>query len=206
MSRSRLNGVLLALAAGLAVAVWFASRKEPPGPPLTALKPEAVTRVVIEHPGVPAIRLEKQDGKWAFTAPVQAFVDEFEINALVSLADKETQEKLETAKLAELELEPPKYTITLNDVTIAFGGVEPLNYNRYVKVGDAVWLIEDPPSAALDKDFADLVAKNLLPPGAQVERVELKKLTLAKASPRHSPIWERTSAQKTRPRLWCSTT
>jgi hypothetical protein len=180
MNRLRLNLVLLALAVGLAVAVWFAQKKEPAGPPLTALAPDAVTRIAIEHPGAPAIRLEKQDGAWMFTAPIKARVDEFEIASLVGLADQKTQEKLEGAKLAELELDPPKYAITLNDTKIEFGGVEPLQYRRYVKVGDAAWLIEDPPSAALDKDHADLVAKNLLPPDAQIERIELKQLTLAK--------------------------
>ena len=181
MKRTHLNLGLLAVAAGLGVAVFFSQKKDEPGPPLTPLKSAAVTRIAVEHPGTPAIRLEKQGGQWLLAAPVKAEVDEFEINALVGLAEAETKEKLEGAKLAELELEPPRYTITLDDTPIAFGGVEPLQYRRYVKVGEAVSLIEDPPSAALDKDYADLVAKGLFPVGAEIERIELPKLTLAKA-------------------------
>ena len=180
MKRAQLNLGLLAVAAGLGVAVFLSQKKEERGPPLTPLKSAAVTRIAVEHPGAPAIRLEKQGGQWFLAAPVKAEVDEFEINALVGLAEAEAKEKLEGAKLTELELEPPRYTITLDDTVIAFGGVEPLQYRRYVKVGEVVSLIEDPPSAALDKDYADLVAKGLFPVSSEIERIELPKLTLAK--------------------------
>jgi hypothetical protein len=181
MKRTQLNLALLVVAAGLGVAVFFSQKKEEKGPPLTAIEPGALTRIALEHPGVPAIRLEKRDGGWFFTEPVQGEVDELEVNALVSLAGTERKETLEGAKLAELELDPPRYTVTLNDTPIAFGGVEPLNYRRYVKVGDIVGLIDDPPSAALDRDYADLVAKSLVPAAAAIERIELPKLTLAQA-------------------------
>ncbi len=180
MNRTHLNLALLLVAAGLGLAVFFSQEKEEKGPPLTALMPDAVTRIVIEHPGSAAILLAKKDGQWSLTAPVTAAVDEFEINALIGLADKEAREKLEGVNLAELNLEPPQYTITLNETAIAFGGVEPLQYRRYVKTGETIALIEDPPSAALDKDYADLVAKNLFPGSAEIERIELPKLTLSK--------------------------
>lgn len=181
MKRAQLNLALLAVAAGLGLAVFFASRPEPPGPPLTALTPGQVTRIALEHPGQPAIRLEKRDGAWFLTEPVKAEVDEFEINALLGLASAETQEKLSGAALAELELAPPKYALTLDDTRVEFGGVEPLQYRRYVKVGEVVSLIEDPPSAALDKDYADLVAKGLFPASAEIESIELPQLKLARA-------------------------
>lgn len=181
MKRTHLNLALAAVALGLGVAVFFSQKKEEKGPPLTALKADQLARIAIEHPGAPAIRMEKQPGGWFLTEPVKAEVDEFEINALVSLATAEAKDKVEGARLPELELEPPRYTITLDDVAIAFGGVEPLQYRRYVKVGETVSTIEDPPSAALDKDYADLVAKGLFPGGAEIERIQLPKLTLARA-------------------------
>jgi hypothetical protein len=180
MPRSRLNLALLVVAVALGVAVFFSQKKEEKGPPLTALTPDAVTKIALEHPGAPAIRLEKQGGAWRLTEPVQAEVDELEVNALLGLADDEVKEKLEGARVAELNLDPPQYTVTLNDVAVAIGGVEPLQYRRYAKVGEAVGLIEDPPSAAFDKDYADLVAKALFPAGAEIARIELPKLTLAK--------------------------
>jgi len=182
MKRNVLNLVLAVVAVGLGLALYFGQKKPEVGPPLTPLKADAITHIVIDHPGSPAIELAKRDGKWFLDAPVKAEVDELEINALLELASKEVKLKLEGAKLAELGLEPPEYTVKLNDQVIAFGGQEPIEYRRYVKVGPVVGLIEDPPSAALDKDYSDLVAKELIPAGATIERVELKGLTLAKGA------------------------
>ena len=179
--RARLNAGLAAAALGLGVAVFVANKKEPPGPPLTPYKAGAIERVAIEHPGAPLIRLEKKDGRWRLVEPVQAEADEFEVNALIGLADRETKLKVEGGAPKELGLEPPAYTLTLNDRAIAFGGVEPLEYRRYVRTPDGTFLIEDPPSAALDKEYADLVSKDVLPKGAAIERLELPGLALAKA-------------------------
>lgn len=179
MNRARLNLVLLVVAAGLGTGVYFAQRGEPPGPPLTPYKPDAITRVALEHPGAPAIRLEKQDGRWRLTEPVQAEADEFEINALIGLADRATQLKLEGGAPKDLGLEPPNFTLTLDDRAIGFGGTEPLEYRRYVKTADGLFLIEDPPGAALDAEYADLVAKDLLPKDAAIERIEVPGLVLA---------------------------
>ena len=182
MNRTQLNLALLVLAAALGAGVFFSQKKEEKGPPLTPLTAETLNKIAIEHPGNAAIVLVKTGGDWNLTAPVAARVDEFEINALLGLADREAKETLNRAqvKLAELGLDPPQYIITLNDTAIAFGGVEPLQYRRYVKVGEAVFLIEDPPSAALDKDYADLVAKGLFGDKAEIERIVLPQLTLSK--------------------------
>ncbi|HUR40440.1 MAG TPA: DUF4340 domain-containing protein [Verrucomicrobiae bacterium] len=181
MKRQHLNAGLLVVAAGLGTAVYFSQEKEKVGPPLTALAGDAITHIVIEHPDAPAIRLEKQDGRWRLAAPVKGEVDDFEIAALLNLATAATQAKIEGAKPEDLGLAPPKYSITLNDQAIAFGGTEPLQFHRYVQAGGATWTIEDPPSAALDKDWSDLVAKNLVPAGSEIERIELPQLALAKA-------------------------
>jgi hypothetical protein len=180
MRRARFNLALLAVAAGLGAVVFFSIEKKEPGPPLTALAPEAVTQIRLAHPGAPLIRLEKRDGAWHLAEPVQAEADEFEVNALTALANKETRDKVEGGDPAELGLAPPAYTVTLNDTTIEVGGTEPLQYRRYVRVGETVWLIDDPPSAALDKDYADLVSKALFPAQAAIQRIALPGLTLAR--------------------------
>ena len=181
MKRSRLNLALFAVALGLGAVVFVANRKEPAGPPLTPFAADAVTRISLEHPNAPAIKLEKQNGRWQLVAPVIAEADEFEVNAILGLAGREPRLKLEGGALKDMDLAPPQYTVKLNDVAIELGGVEPLEFRRYVKTEGGVWLIEDLPGAAMDKDYADLVSKNLFPPDAEIERIELPKLTLAKA-------------------------
>ncbi|MGQ0700653.1 MAG: DUF4340 domain-containing protein [Panacagrimonas sp.] len=181
MKRSHLNLVLLAAVAGLGAAVWFGEKKEEKGPPLTALKQDAITRIAVEHPGKPAIRLEKKDGKWNLTEPVKGPTDPFEVNGILSLAELEVKSKLDSGvNKAELELEPPKYSVTLDDVRIDLGGAEPIKFRRYVKSGDMIGLVDDPPSAALDADFSDLVAKTLVPESAALTKIELPGLLLEK--------------------------
>lgn len=181
MNRNRLNLVLLVAAAGLGAGVYFASRPEDKGAPLTPLTADLVTRITLAHPGRPPLQMEKgAAGAWRMTAPVAAEIDPFEINALLALAGAETRQAVSGGKLAELGLEPAAYTVTLNDTAIAFGGTEPLSYNRYVKVGDSVSLIDDPPSAALDAEYGDLVAKDLIPSGSELVAIEVPKLKLVK--------------------------
>jgi len=182
VKRRRLNLVLAATAAALGVAVYFSSREKAPGPPLTKYKADAVTRIVIAHPQAAVITLERHDQQWALTSPVKTDADPLEAAGLAALAEKETKEKLEPSqlKLAELKLDPPDYTVTFNDAPVAVGGVEPLEYRRYVKTADGVYLIEDPPGAPLDADYADLVAKTLFPEKSAIVRIEVPGLTVGK--------------------------
>ena len=182
MKRAQLNLVLLGVACALGVGVFFAQKKEPPGPPLTAYKPDAVTRIALTHPGAPDIRLEKKDGHWKLTAPVSGDADEFEVAAITGLADRETKMKVEGGAPKELGLEPPSLTLTLNDTTIAFGGVETLEYRRYVSTGGVTYLIDDPPGSALDRDYHDLVAKDVVPKDSEIQGLALPKLTLARGA------------------------
>lgn len=184
MQRMTLNLALGAVAAGLAAAVYFSREKEEKGPPLTALTTEAVTRIAVEHPGAPAIRLEKTGDRWALVEPVRVAADPIEVNGLVSLATAETKLTLADANLdlEELGLDPPSYSVTLNDQKIEFGGVEPLNYRRYLRAGGKIVLVDDPPGTALDKDFSDLVSKAPVPEGADIARIALPAFTIARAA------------------------
>lgn len=181
MSRSYLNLGLLVVVAGLAAFVWFSQQREEKGPPLTALQQDAITRIVIEHPADPTIRLEKYDGLWRLTEPVQAPTDPFEIGGILSLADLEVKKQLEAGvDLQQLELDPPRYSVTLDDVRIDLGGNEPIQYRRYVSSGGVVGLVDDPPSAALDADFSDLISKSVVPEDGELQKIELPGLSLEK--------------------------
>lgn len=193
MKRSHLNLALLVVAGGLGAAVWFSQEKEEKGPPLTALKQDSITRLAVEHPGQPAIRLEKKDGRWRLTEPVQADTDPYEVKGILSLAELELKTRLDAGvNRKELELDPPQYVVTLDDTRIALGGAEPIKYRRYVATGEVVGLVDDPPSAALDADFSDLIAKAIVPEGAELKQIELPGLTLSRkpdgswSSPQHA--------------------
>ncbi len=182
MTRSQLNIVLAVAGLGLGALLWFSREKPEVLPSLTALTSDAVSVIELAHPEAALIRLAKQDGAWQLTAPVSAPADEFEVASLVNLARLDVKRSLAVADadLKELQLDPPNYTVKLNDQVLAFGGTEPIEHRRYVRTGDSVALVLDPPGAALDSDYSDLVAKQLLRPGAQIQRIELPGLTVSR--------------------------
>jgi hypothetical protein len=194
MKRHQLNLALLVIAVALGVAVYFSQEKEEKGPPLTPLTAETIDKVRIEHPDAPAIALEKSGAKWVMTEPVNAPVDSIEINGVLNLATLEVKSTLEATDLqpAELGLEPPRYTVTFNDQKIEVGNTEPLNYRRYLRAGGKIMLTDDPPSAALDADYSDLVSKQLLPEDAEIVGLKLPGLTLARSA--DGTGWELTPA------------
>jgi hypothetical protein len=183
MKRIYLNLVLLAIVAGLVATVWFTQKKEEKGPPLTTLTADAVHSIRIEHPNQPAIALEKKGAEWQLTEPVQSPTDPFEVASLVNLATQQTQRTLKLAdvKLADLKLDPPQFTVTLNDQKLEFGDTEPLEYRRYVRHGDTIALIDDPSGTAVDADYSNLVAKELISPGAAIEKIDVPGLSVARS-------------------------
>ena len=183
MNRTRLNLLLATSVLALAAGAWMAKQhKDKPKGALTPLAAEGVTRIVVEWPGSPTIALEKQGAEWQLTAPVKARADRFEAVGATSLASTEVQGTVEgdDINLEELGLAPPDHVVTLNDVKVEFGGSDPLQSRRYVRVDGAIKLIDDPASAALDKDYADLVSKELFAAEETLTRIELPGLTLAK--------------------------
>lgn len=184
MKRVYLNLALLLIVAGLSATVWFTQKKAPPkGPPLTALSADAVTHISIAHPGQPTITLEKKGAEWQLTEPVQAPTDPFEVASLVNLATQETRHTLNVAdvKLADLKLDPPQFTVTLNDQKLEFGDTEPLEYRRYVRHGDSIALIDDPSGTAVDADYSNLVAKELISPGVEIDKIDVPGLSVSRS-------------------------
>ncbi len=181
MKRSTLNVMLVAAVAGLGAAVWFTQKQAEQGPPLTALAADTIERIAILHPGNPGaaeIQLGKQNGEWRVVAPVQAAADPLEVATLINLASQETHRRLKLTETdtRELKLEPPQFTVMLGEQKLDFGDIDPLEYRRYVRVGDEIALIDDPPAASVDADYSDLVGKELLPARAEIERIEVPGL------------------------------
>lgn len=185
MNRTRLNLLLLVIVLALGAGAWMAyQKKNKPKARLTPIAAEGVSKIVIDWPGSPVIALEKQAAEWMLTAPVKSRADRLEAVGATSLAATEVQETLgsEGLDLKELGLDPPDHTVTLNDVKVEFGGSDALQSRRYVRVAGQVMLIDEPATAALDKDYADLVSKNLFAPGDELVKIELPGLSLTKGA------------------------
>jgi hypothetical protein len=181
MKRKHLNLLLGALALCLVATVYFSREKpEPPPPPLTTLNSSDINRILIQHAGHPDIRLEKRKNEWWLAAPVETRAEAVEVGAILDLVTRPSQRRYPVAEM-ELDavgLAKPDWSIQLNDVRIEFGVTDPIESRRYVRLGDTVHLVEDPPSAALDADYNDLVARRLLPANARITRLQLPGLAL----------------------------
>ncbi|MEQ1439229.1 DUF4340 domain-containing protein [Fontimonas sp. SYSU GA230001] len=180
MKRTQLNMGLAAAALGLAVAVWVSREKPEQHPPLSPIAESDLHSIVIAHPDAKTIRLEKQNDQWRLVEPVNAPTDALEVSSLTGLARREVLRSLPLGEVqpAELGLDPPRFTVRLNDFELAFGDTEPIEYRRYVKADARVALISDPPGAALDADYSDLVSKDLLPAGVVIQRIEVPGLSV----------------------------
>lgn len=185
MKRTYLNLALALLVLAVGAALYF-TRSKPPAakPPLTSLEPAQIDHIVIAHPKAKPVVLERRGARWRLTQPVSVAADPYEVNSVLDLARLPREETLplKGLKLSELGLDPPRYTVKLNDVTIKVGEVEPLRYRRYMQVGDTVALVDNPPSAALGSDYADLVSKTLVPAGARIEKIELPGVTVGRSA------------------------
>jgi hypothetical protein len=64
--------------------------------------------------------------------------------------------------LAKLGLDPPRITLQLNDLSIAFGDEDPIEHDRYVRIGDELLRVPDRFSARLletpESELADPAA------------------------------------------------
>ncbi|MGH8462022.1 MAG: DUF4340 domain-containing protein [Stenotrophobium sp.] len=184
MNRTTLNLALVVVVAGLGAAVFFSQKKPVKLPPLTPFTAKTLDSVVLSHPGSPDIKLQKIHGAWQITAPVQTATDPFEMNAFTDLASEQVKTTFDPKQvdLKDLGLDPPAYSVTLNGQKIDFGGVEPINYGRYVLTGGKARVIADPPGTALDADYSDLVSRALLPDGAQITAITLPGQTITRSA------------------------
>jgi len=184
MQRLTLNIGLAVAALGLGAAVFLAQKKEEKGPPLTPFAAAVLDHVALEHPGSPTVKLERKDGRWKITEPVQVEADPFEVNAFIDLAKLEVKKSLElnAVSLKELGLDPPAYDVVLNGQKLAFGAQEPIQSRRYILTNGKVALVDDPPAEALDANYSDLVSRSLLPSGAAIQSIVMPGLTIAKSA------------------------
>ncbi len=161
-----INLGLLALLGALLLVVRLDQRETLRETRLTPLQPEAVTRIVLERAGEPAVRLQRRDTRWEMTEPfaVPAVTDS--VAALLPLARASVSRTLPAAglDLAELGLERPPVRLRLDGLELRFGATEPIAERRYVQQGDTVHLIDDRYLPRLLTPTVELISPRLLPP------------------------------------------
>ena len=199
MSRNQINLLLGGLVAALALAFWLLP--DPKAPPtretLTPLSRAAVQRISIEHVDADLIVLERDQGLWRLTAPINARAEDFQVGNLLELVERSAQASYPVAEipLEQAGLAPPQFRVRFNDITLNFGTTDPLNHQRYVQVGERIHLITDVAPSTFDANPADLVDRRPLPPDMQIRSMDFGWLKLTR---QENGSWAVTPASKDR--------
>lgn len=140
---------LAALAAGLGIAAWAQIRHEESQwePPLTALVPGSISRIALDCPSCVSQRYERVGDHWRMREPRQQDADASVIEHLLAIAQAAVRSRrpLEGLDPIKLGLQPAQATLRFDDVSIAFGHLDSIDGDRYVRIGgeDRIALVPD---------------------------------------------------------------
>jgi len=131
---------------------------------LTTLDPAAISRIEVRCGSCRTRRFARDAGGWRMLEPYAAPANADAIAHLLAVAHAwvRMRQPLRGYDLAKLGLEPPRMTLQLNDLSIAFGDEDPIEHDRYVRVGDELLRVPDRFSARLletpESELADPAA------------------------------------------------
>jgi hypothetical protein len=164
--RWAVNLLLLVLVALLAAAVRHDLESAKMDVVLTGLDPRQITRVAIERPGKPAIRLVRAPQGWQMEEPFKVAADGGRTEQLLRIAATPIHRSLPaTARPELLGLAPARVRLTLDGLALRFGDTDPVGHRRYVAIGDQIHLIDDGFALHLTAPATAYVSRRLLPEG-----------------------------------------
>jgi len=176
-----LNLGLLLLVVGLAWVVYQEPGLDAPDSRthLTQLAPEQITQITIKRVGKEELVFVKENG-WQMRMPVNARANQFRIDSILKLVQAEWRGQFDVSELdlAKYQLDEPQVRITFNNIDIDFGGNEPLNRDRYVRMGGYVYLVNDTLYYRLLAPPETFIALALLPPDSSLVEVSLPGLKI----------------------------
>jgi len=146
VKRANRNLLLLAIIAIALVAavLWVGRREYLRHPPtLTALDPDAVTRIDLDIPAIASQAFERRADGWWRVKPSEARGDDTRVQRLARLAATPTARwiPLPNITLSKVGLDHPSATLVLNGTRLEYGGLTAIDDLRYVRVGDQVALV-----------------------------------------------------------------
>jgi hypothetical protein len=154
MRRSTRSLLLLAIAVavlGVAVYAELARERGLVPSPLTMLDPTTVTHLEIRCQSCVTRVFERVAGVWQMRAPHDAAANPESIARLLAVlrAPVRTRAKMAGYDAAKLGLDPPQITVVVDATRIDIGGEDPIDHDRYVRIGDELLRVPDRFSARL---------------------------------------------------------
>ena len=114
-------------------------------PPLLALAPERIERIAVERPGQEALAFERREGRWWLTTPLLGPANPTLLEPLLRLNEMRCPLRYAVAdlELKALRLDPPALRLRLGEQEIRFGSTAPTDGQRYLQIGESVYLCPD---------------------------------------------------------------
>ncbi len=145
--RHWLNMGLLGLAGGLLVLTLFEPGRERPAEisPLLDLVPTRIERIVVERSDQEKLAFEQRAGRWWMTAPNTGLANPVLLDPILRLAETRCPLRyaVDRLDLKRLRLDFPQLRLRLDDSEIRFGTIAPTDGQRYLQIGDIVYLCPD---------------------------------------------------------------
>lgn len=180
MKRSYISNILL-LSVLLLLWVLFERAQQAQVVPQveTTLSAQQVQRIVIQRQGQAAIELERQSADWFVSQPFKAAASSSRVNLLLSLLDSPVSRRMpvkDTTQLEAFDLVSPGLTVTFNDQSFHFGGIESISGHRYLQHQDSLYLFEDDLSPLLLANAHSFINNRLFNTDEQIVQLTLPSL------------------------------
>ena len=119
--------------------------------PLTTLNPATVQTVQVQCSGCRTRKFERTPSGWRMLEPYALPANADAVTRLIAVASARVRERLSLHNydLAKLGLAPAQITLTLDATVIEVGGEDPIDHDRYVRIGDELLRVPDRFSARL---------------------------------------------------------
>lgn len=181
--------VLLNLALALVVAVlalvivYQPGKKAPPDePPLANLKPADIDHIQLLRNNQADVDLVRKNGRWWMTSPYALPANQARVRQILGIPAMQVQAHVAGSgkDLSRFGLAKPDVRVRLGDHEFAFGGTNPLSYERYIGYAGQVYLVDDTVYAQLIATPPGYVSTRLLERGSKLDAITLPDLALTR--------------------------
>lgn len=173
-------GVLLAGVIALGLFVWL----KPPKPQtathaLSSLKSADARSVRVMRKGKALAALENRNGEWTMTEPVKAPADSFQVQRLMAILDAKSPQQYPASASAKFELDTPSSEIIINEQRFAFGAINTVTREQYVRTQNQIYPLDAHFGAAIPADATALLRRSVLAPSDAPVRFEFAAFNVA---------------------------
>tara|TARA_R110002049_G_scaffold154240_1_gene318702 strand:+ start:297 stop:1193 length:897 start_codon:yes stop_codon:yes gene_type:complete len=160
------NLILIALIIGLYWLNTYDNSAVSELPQISTLNSSNIHNITISRSDTSDIVLEKSASGWQIIKPIKAIANNIRVELLLSFLNTPSYAQIAVGtkdSLAQFELNPANLILTLDQLKVKFGGIEPISKHRYVLIDNVIHLITDRITPLLRANAASFIENKLIP-------------------------------------------